>query len=515
MDLKQAVEKDDSDADAAKYGFDYEQKFLKKLAPEETAGYVLAENPSFTLIRQDLARLTSLLIAAKEEYQPGRPEITTLESQIEADQKSLHETAQHIVTTTTKARNPLINDALSKIADNEASWVVGSEVLRLAKADEAAAEKQLGRLPDRVARYEILKAELDELEKTYEGLDEKRYELEVTENSGVANAIVASKAQVPGAPSGPNRALNIFGGLIAGLVAGLAAAVILDQFDTRVREPGAVERILNLPSLSAVPIVQADDGKAPLIGRVSQNHAFIEAFRLLRNNIYFSMPDVRSLISFENQKSHAPIIAITSATKGDGKSTIASNLAVASGLDGKRTLLIDVDLRRPAVHRVFATDRQDGLTNLVIGTSTRSEVIKQSDFPNLSILVAGPLPPLANEFLNSEACRQTLLDLAEDYDLVVLDCPPCTGLSDFQIISSVATAAVMVASLDYTRKPFLKAARQALNRSACPVLGIVLNGLSNRWSPYRNQYYYYYSYYGEDEDKDKAKRKSKVRSSTQ
>jgi capsular exopolysaccharide synthesis family protein len=215
----------------------------------------------------------------------------------------------------------------------------------------------------------------------------------------------------------------------------------------------------------------------------------------LRNNIAFTSPDQPKRI-----------FAVTSSTKGEGKSTIAANLAIALGLDGKRVIVLDADLRRPSVHKTLHLTRDIGFTNVVVGTAQLEQAIQTTTFENVWAVTSGPIPPRPSEFLNSQHARDVVTQLAAMYDVVIVDSPPCTGLSDFQVIGTFVDGVLLVGSVDRTIRGNLLAALRMLRQMHAPVLGLVINRLTKRWSPYGSYsyYYYYYSYYGEEEAEKKA-----------
>jgi capsular exopolysaccharide synthesis family protein len=239
-----------------------------------------------------------------------------------------------------------------------------------------------------------------------------------------------------------------------------------------------------LPVLTFVPEAKAPEGGRLFFGVAEPNHAFTESFRLLRNNVSFALPDTKLVT-----------IAVTSAAISEGKSTVSVNLAIALAMDGKKVLLVDSDLRRPTIHKWMDISNEVGYTSVVVGTATLEEAVQPTQWEGLSALPSGPLPPGATEFLNSKKSHDTVAKIAELYDVVVLDAPPCTGLSDMQVISKLASGVIVVACLESTPKPLLVNTMRLLRQASAPLIGIVINRTKGTGKG-KYGYYGYYGYYG-------------------
>jgi len=144
-------------------------------------------------------------------------------------------------------------------------------------------------------------------------------------------------------------------------------------------------------------------------------------------------------------------------------------------MEGKRVLLVDGDMRRPSLHRIFRLSQERGLTTLVSGASTLEDTIVPTEIEHVFCLPAGPNPPNPPEVLNSQPSRDLFEQLAEMYDTVIVDCPPSTGLSDIQVISTIVDGVLLVVSMNQTLKPHLEITMRSLYQSGAPLIGMVLN----------------------------------------
>jgi capsular exopolysaccharide synthesis family protein len=478
------------------------------VTPELQLTRAIGQNPEFEAVQSHLAELQSQLTDQLQEYTDDSQEIKTLRRQIAAEETRLKTISHTIVTTTTKGRNAMRDQVVGKVGESAASKAI--DQIRVAALTNILANRQreLAQLPERERAYTEISERVDAYTRITEMLAMKNYALQIQEQSGVPYARVISRARPPGGPTYPEVGKNYVTFLCLGILAGIGCVVLLERLDSRIHDPAMVDRITGLTTLTAVPETKrADAGGAGqmLIGTVDNPHSFLEAFRLLRNNIAFSSPDRQ-----------IRVISVTSASKGEGKSTTSVNLAIAIGMDGKRVLLVDGDLRRPALHTYLGLSRDVGFTNVVKGAATMAEAVFPTEFENVSCLTAGPLPPNPTEFLNSATARRIVQDAATDYDMVIIDSPPCTGLSDVQVISTFVDAVVLVVALESTQKQFLAATVRLLRQAGAPVIGTVLNRLQykrNAYGSYGYYTYYYNNYYGsEDDDAAQAAAKSKRKS---
>ena len=194
---------------------------------------------------------------------------------------------------------------------------------------------------------------------------------------------------------------------------------------------------------------------------------------------------------------------MSSSGPGEGKSTTCANLALAMAMDGKRVIIVDCDLRRPSMHTLLGVSREVGVTNVLTGSSTLEEAIVSGGVPGLDVLPTGPLPPNPTEVLNAPSTRRLFTELAERYDVVLVDCPPSAGLSDVQVISTLVDGLLLVVTINETLRERLRIAIRALALAGAPLIGVVINRLDMR----RQGYGYYYYYYAEDGTGERKKKR--------
>ncbi|AJY73978.1 CpsD/CapB family tyrosine-protein kinase [Paenibacillus beijingensis] len=203
-----------------------------------------------------------------------------------------------------------------------------------------------------------------------------------------------------------------------------------------------------------------------------------EAYRTLRTNIQFSSIDKK-----------IRVLMVASAQSGEGKSTTVSNLAVTYAQEGKKVLLIDADLRKPTIHRIFGLSNRTGLTSVITGQFHSSEAIQSTEVENLSILPSGAVPPNPAELLASQKMKAFINEMKDTYDIIIFDTPPVLAVADSLIVSSVCDGVVIVIQEGKVKRELVKRAKESLERVNAKLIGVVLNNVKKSK---KNGYYYYY-----------------------
>lgn len=219
-----------------------------------------------------------------------------------------------------------------------------------------------------------------------------------------------------------------------------------------------------------------------------------EAYRVLRTNIQFS-----------NFEMPLKVIAITSAGPGEGKSTTISNLAITFAQAGSKVLLVDGDLRKPALHKLYNLPNHTGLVNILAKQVTAESCIQLSFIENLYVLTSGPIPPNPSELLQSENMRHFLDEMEGAFDIVLIDTPPVCNIADAAILSSCIDGIIIVAASGKVKIDDIKRAKDILEKVSANIIGVVLNKLDKS----ANKHYYnnYYNYYENDSTDEKKKKK--------
>ncbi len=356
--------------------------------------------------------------------------------------------------------------------------------------------------------YHRLDRERDQNEKLYQFLLERLKEADLAKMMRANNIHVVDWAPEPRGAIRPVLSLNIAMGVVAGLVLGLLLAWLREQLDSTLKMPEDVEAKLGTTFLGLLPQI-GTDSPARGLGRKSKRTApvdspelvvherplsgFAEAARAVRTNLMFMNPDnpVRRIL-------------VTSAAPTEGKTMVACSMAIALAQGGLRVCIVDCDLRRPRLHRVFDRVGDSGVTNVLLGEATLEEVAKPTVVENLWSIPAGPMPPNPADALHSERFRDIIRKLGEQFDRVIIDSPPLVAVTDGTILSKICDGTVFVVRAFKTSKFLCRQALRSLRDVDAPLLGVVLNAVDLNKHEYTYNYYHYTYYkrqgYGRPEE---------------
>ncbi len=397
------------------------------------------------------------------------------------------------------ANHPDVRTAQSEIErlEGELTEVIAAS-LTVTESRLSNLDRQLEEVNQRQRQFPALENELQTLrvqqttdEETYRFLLTQLQQARITE--AAANPYVDIIDPAVGAtPIQPRGTVNILLGGLLGLILGLGAAFFLEYLDRTVRTSSDVETLLGIPVLGVIPrlrrVAEEQGGgqrrPAPLIVALDPLDPAAEAYRNLRMNLMF----------MSTEESPARSIVVTSAGPEEGKSTTALNFAIMLAQQGQKVLLVDADLRRPALHRSLDLLKEPGLTNLLVGEMEPKAAIRPNVLPNLDFLPAGAFPPNPSELLNSRTMHRLLKDLEGRYAHVVVDSPPVLAVTDAALISTHTDGVLLVLRSGETEQKAAERTVDQLQRIGVRVFGAVLNEVAAASSEegYYLQYYHNY-----------------------
>jgi succinoglycan biosynthesis transport protein ExoP len=328
--------------------------------------------------------------------------------------------------------------------------------------------------------YSVLDRDVQSSKQLYESLLQRTKETGVSSELKSSNIRIIDKAQTPRSAASPRKTLNMLLALLSGSILAFGLAFFFEYLDSRIKTPDELRVHLGLPSLGMVPALDAKTwrDKEPLL-HAGVPPGFAEAFRTIRTNVLFSSAEEGSRV-----------LVVTSTGPGEGKTTVASNLAVGFAQAGQRVLLIDADMRRPRVHQIFGLRQEPGLSNLMVGNAKASQTVNKTAVPGLWLLAAGRTPPNPAELIGSQRFRDFLASLKQHFDLILVDSPPVMAVTDAAIAANLASGVVFVVGAEMTSRQAARAAVEHLANGRAHFVGAVLNRVELE----RNAYYYSHYY---------------------
>jgi len=409
--------------------------------------------------------------------------------------------------------NQELAGARGKIASEHAHIVQAvKNEYRMAQNQEASLKKALEEqktdtqdLGDRTVEYKVLLRDVETNRALYENMLKSLKTTTATENLPSTNIRIIYPASVPEKPAKPRKALNLLLSLVVGSFMALGLVFGLEYVDTSIKNPEDVKKWLDIPNLAMIPHLETqeaqDKGQIPgLVVHHGGNPLAAEAYRALRTSIVFSAAG------------KAPeVILVTSSLPGEGKSLTSINLAAAMAKAGKDVLLIDADMRRPSLHKLFQVEQEPGLSNYLVGEVNDIPCVP-TIVPNLFLLSCGKIPPNPSELLGSARMEELLAKAQERFAQIIIDSPPIISVTDATILSTKSEAVLLVIRAEEVPRKAAKKAKDQLLGVNSNLLGSVLNDI-----PFQKHGYYYYNYYHkyqsyyhshDDEKKSKKSRRS-------
>jgi capsular exopolysaccharide synthesis family protein len=362
-------------------------------------------------------------------------------------------------------------------------------------------------------KLKMLKEDVSNKQKTLNVLRDQAQQAELKLKEQASNIHIYEPAQVPTLPAGPRRLLAIILAFFLSTAAAVGLAFFLEYLDNSIKTVEDVERYAQLPALGVIPAIATSTSLRKLPTRTEQealgengnslalpgatmatqlmtldNQSTVaEAYRALRTSVLLS------------SAGHPPkTILVTSGRPGEGKTTTAINTAISLAQLGASVLIIDCDLRRPKVHKVFGINHVHGLSTYLSREADIGALIHTLPIPNLFLLPCGPTPPNPAELVSSEKMREMLATLSTQYDHIILDSPPLINVTDPVILSTMVDGVIMVVHAGKSTRDVVRRASQELTGVGAKVFGVVLNNVNLQREGYDEYYYqrYYSGYYG-------------------
>lgn len=318
---------------------------------------------------------------------------------------------------------------------------------------------------------------------------------EVIEIMNIENVSVVDDAVTPDGPVSPRVGRNVAVAFLVGLMGAFGLVFLLEYVDQTLKDPVEAQRLLNIPVIGLIPTTE-DKRLATL---KNPRSSASESFRTLRTNIQYSSID-------------KPIkkILVTGANPACGKSTIASNLGVTLAQSSGSVLLVDTDLRRPMLHKIFNLESEPGLSSLVFNEDISfSDVVRTTEHENLKVITSGPIPPYPAEMIASERMKKLVEQLEDKFEYIIFDSPPIMAVTDAAILSKLVDGTLLVLDFGRVKKDDAVGALEQLKMVQANIIGAVLNAMPMTKAYYNGYAYYYGSSVAEKDSTRKGRRSKK------
>ena len=335
-------------------------------------------------------------------------------------------------------------------------------------------------LNERFIQYGALKRDAETSKQLFESIVKRIKEQGITQDVKTVNVSIVEKAEKPGSPAKPRKFFNILLGLMVGVMGGIGMAFFIEYIDNTIKSPEDIETRLGAPVLGVVNLLK--EKKIEEIVLKEPSSVFAENYRVIRTSILLSSTE-------KPPKS----LLITSMSPGEGKTATAINLALTIAQSEHSVLLVDSDLRRPRVHKIFGVNNSKGLSSYLAGNSDIN-IISQGIPSGLRIIPSGPIPPNPSELLGSSRMVKLIKALGERFDIIIFDSPPLMTVSDSYVLSKILDGTIIVARAEETTIEDMRRGLKSLSDIESRFVGVIINCLDAKKSGYYNYYHSYYHY---------------------
>jgi len=451
---------------------------IKSSPPDVIDAGLGSSDPTLVSGKAHLAELNTQYVSLMQTYGPNYPRAKALKAQMDQLQRAIE-----------REESAQINRSQKEY---EAAQANESKLLSALNTQEQDA---FGK-GEKAAQYELAHSEYESSRLLYDGLQQRLQEASIMSGLHSAAIHTVDSADVPVSPSYPRTRFNTGVGMGVGFAIGCLLALLLEAMDTNLKTMSEIEQALQLPLLAAIPAVDAEH----LMPSKFKEHA-ITAGTSSWSKIAEALRGMRTSILLSSPGSPPKVLMIVSTRPGEGKSAVSGLTAVTFALTGSKVLLIDADLRRPALHLRFRTGKGLGLSSVLSGKCTLKEaVVEWPDLANVHLLPSGPVPPLPSELLSSKQMEDMIAEARREYDFVILDTPPVMVVTDASVLGRLVDAAILIVRYGAVQREVVRRGIDLLERSGTHLLGVAVNAVDFT-SPEYSEYYgrRYYEYYGERE----------------
>ena len=463
-DSKSAYEQMRSQSDLASQTAQQAQEFIATGKDISEFGPI-GKDEQVSSLRKSINANNTKLAALRTRYRDRHPKVLQILTEIQADTQKVKDESE-------RAYRTLLA---------EAERVKSLEANSLEKYKES--EKKMFTLGDAKVQHDIMMQKMKRVEMIYDTILSKAKEFDIGTKDLFQNLKIVELATLSVKPARPNKTLALASSILAGLVLALVGAFFISYLDDSIKSQEDVENILHVPFLGYIPNIKSTSVvERDLQAHLHPTSSSAEGFRTLR-----------AAISLIRNSERMKVIAVTSTIPSEGKSLVASNLAIVTAQTGLRTVLVDADLRRPSVHKAFQLQSLTGLTSyLTERVSSIGDITHSSVVANLDIICCGSTPSNPSELISSRRMVQFLEELSKRYDRIILDCPPVSAVADPLVVGAMADGIVFVTKFNKIRKGHAVRSIQRIQDSGINIIGLVLNDIDFEG---KDSYYYSYHYY--------------------
>jgi capsular exopolysaccharide synthesis family protein len=436
---------------------------------------IILNNPLTVKLREELSIQEAKVASLGRVFKSGHPELQTEQAKLGQLRARLN------------AETKRLGSSIK--ADYESAKRT-EEMLRQNLSEQ---RERVAKLQRQTVDYKILKRDVEANDALYKGLLTRMKEASIASTMIPTNVQVIDEAERPLNPTRPNKALNLVFASLLGIFGGIGLAFLIEHLDDSIKSAEELEEVSKLPVLSLVPALESPNNFRSLPGPHIPSLNYLQDYG---SEMSESIRQLKTIILLSDLKNPPKILLITSPNPSEGKTTVAVNLACSLAMQGRKVLLIDADLRRPQVHKVFEKPVSPGMSDFLRENCSPSQIIHATNLPSLFIIPAGRRSRVPAELISSQEMAMYLKKVGEHFDHVILDSPPILGCTEGLMLSASVDGVILVVRHLKTSIEAGRLAQQFLQKVKAPIIGSVINHAN-----YKDLgYHYYYKNYGDKSD---------------
>ncbi|MGB9719918.1 MAG: GumC family protein [bacterium] len=458
--------------DEASYGY------YKKMASFPT----ISNSPLILKLKEQLKELE----LQKQEFQGDAVKLKQIEEQISRVEQEINQTSKQIALAGPSIGDPVFQAVITNVINSETRLIALQSRIDALNQIIDRHNRRLKQLPEAEVNLAQLERQKKANEEIYTMLLGKLEESKIAEAMQISQARIIDYAIIPDRPVEPKPKQNGILGLLIGLLIGIGGAFLLEYIDTSVKTSKEIEELTGISVLATIPLVK---NKHPIdIPTIHEPHSDIaEAYRILRTNLSFSAAarPIKSLL-------------VTSTIPQEGKTTTCINLGITLAQVGHKVVILDCDFRRPKLHHYFRNivrDNHNGLSDVLINRIKLKDAVLRSPYENLYFVTSGTIPSNPAELLGSARMIESIAELKNNYEFILIDAPPALGIADARVLGKICDGILVVVMTGKTNRDAVLEVKEELERAGEKIVGYVLNGVDVTQRYYRHRYYYYYQHY--------------------
>jgi polysaccharide biosynthesis transport protein len=432
---------------------------------------LLINNPLVLNLRQEMIKQEAKVSGSKKIFGKNYPQQQT-------EMASLQELRIRLNTEVKRAESAI-----------KADYEVALKAENFIQEEFNSQKAKVEQLQSNMVQHLILQRDVQTNEQLYQGLLARMKEASAASTMIPSNSAIIQLAELPLTPFTPKTRRNVGLAVLLGVMGGVGLAFMVEYLDKSIKSVEELERVCRLPYLGIVPLL-SNEGRDDVGDKSFYSIAFEDPKSLIAESIH----QVNTAVMLSLSERPPGAILVTSPSPSEGKTTLSLNLAASMAMNGNRVIVVDADLRRPMLHKIFRQPGTPGLSNFLTGSASLEEIIRATEVPDLFFIAAGAIPPNPVPLLKSQAFKDLVATLRQDFQHLIFDTPPIIGFADGRAISALVDGVILVLKHHFTSREAARLATQLLTQVNASILGVVLNMTQTKKIGYGG-YYAYYKYY--------------------